>query len=49
MKVLSDVLKFADENSWSLEQVNREETVETLQELEPKEIVAQVRKWLLLY
>ncbi len=49
MKVLSDVLKFADENSWSLEQVNREETVETLQELEPKEIVAQVRKLLLLY
>ncbi len=42
MKVLSDILKFAEENSWPLDGVVRQQTIDTLQELEPRELVAQV-------
>ena len=42
MKVVSDILKFVDENSWPLDRVDKGQTIDTLQELEPPELVAQV-------
>jgi len=42
MKVLSYILRFFDENSWSLDCVSKKETVEALQELVTKEVLEQV-------
>jgi len=42
MKVLSYILRFFDENSWSLDCVLKKETVEALQELVVKEVLEQV-------
>jgi len=42
MKVLGYILRFFDENSWGLDCVRKRETVETLGDLVPKEIVDQV-------
>jgi len=44
MKIISHILKFAEENSWALSEgcVDREDTVRELGELEPSELVSQV-------
>ncbi|CAH1987359.1 unnamed protein product [Acanthoscelides obtectus] len=38
-KVLSYMLKLIDENSWQLDEIDYQETVESLEDLAPKEIV----------
>lgn len=42
MRVLSLITNFIEENSWPLDKVLKAETVETLGDLEPAEVVAQV-------
>ncbi len=44
MKLISDILNFADENSWSLTkgEINKQETADTLQDLEPRTLIEQV-------
>jgi hypothetical protein len=42
MKVLSLISNYIEENSWPLNRVNREDTVNELAELENKEVVREV-------
>ncbi|CAG0916979.1 unnamed protein product [Notodromas monacha] len=42
LRVLNFIINFIEENSWALDKIDREETIKTLKDLEPEEIVAQV-------
>ena len=42
MKILSHIINFFDENSWSLQDIQRSETIEALEEIEPAEVIAAV-------